>query len=223
MPAVVARLFCAAALLPAPPARSSDGMRVWHPACDARAFQTGATITADCSCSMRDARQSSQWLVEPTEQQKQTTDGTSRTWSNSYATACANAFRTVPRTLSVIVQWPLSWSHHSAHHAEAAWCRDCGASACAVASLGHAPLRPRAAIAPKRAHVRAHSQAQTHAAQPPATHTQPHTLAHESACTTRRTVVGTQSSPVQSRPVPSSPRGRMRSRKMVTKSPKSPD
>jgi hypothetical protein len=46
---------------------------------------------------MRDARQSSQWLVEPTEQQKQTTDGTSRTWSNSYATACANAFRTVPR------------------------------------------------------------------------------------------------------------------------------
>jgi hypothetical protein len=60
--------------------------------------------------NMRDARQSSQWLVEPTEQQKQTTDGTSRTWSNSYATACANAFRTVPRTLSVIVQWPLSWS-----------------------------------------------------------------------------------------------------------------
>ena len=53
---------------------------------------------------MRDARQSSQWLVEPTEQQKQTTDGTSRTWSNSYATACANAFRTVPRTLSAIVQ-----------------------------------------------------------------------------------------------------------------------
>ena len=47
--------------------------------------------------NMRDARQSSQWLVEPTEQQKQTTDGTSRTWSNSYATACANAFRTVPR------------------------------------------------------------------------------------------------------------------------------
>jgi hypothetical protein len=87
---------------------------------------------------MRDARQSSQWLVEPTEQQKQTTDGTSRTWSNSYATACANAFRIVPRTLSVIVQWPLSWSHHSAHHAEAAW------FGVVIAALRHVLLLPLA-------------------------------------------------------------------------------
>jgi hypothetical protein len=149
---------------------------------------------------MRDARQSSQWLVEPTEQQKQTIDGTSRTWSNSYATACANAFRTVPRTLSAIVQSVapvMEPPFRSPRRSGVVWCRDCGASACAVASLGHAPLRPCAAIAPKRAHVRAHSQAQTHAAQPPATHTQPHTLAPESACTTWRTAVGTQSSPVQ--------------------------
>ena len=147
---------------------------------------------------MRDARQSSQWLVEPTEQQKQSTDGASRTWSISYATACANAFRTVPRTLSAIVQSVapvMEPPFRSPRRSGVVWCRDCGASACAVASLGHAPLRPCAAIAPKRAHVRAHSQAN------PRAHRPPYTTSH--SCTRKRVhhMAHSCRHPVQSRPV----------------------